>query len=160
MLIFVNSPYVVKYAWCDIIELRNGGRMKIGKITKVQKLDDYQTSALKYDTYPAYREGLMHYSKDGIMVAVENGLLEKVLGLPGEAGEAADKFKKILRDKSGIISAADRDEIVKELGDVLWYVAMIAEYLEVPLSEVANMNLEKLESRLQRNKIHGSGDNR
>ncbi len=134
--------------------------MKFGKTAKVQKLDDYQTSALKYDTYPAYREGLMKYSKDGIMVATENGLLEKVLGLPGEAGEAADKFKKILRDKNGMISVADRDEIVKELGDVLWYVAMIAEYLEVPLSDVANKNIEKLESRLQRNKIHGEGDNR
>jgi NTP pyrophosphatase (non-canonical NTP hydrolase) len=134
--------------------------MKFGKTAKVQNLDDYQTSALKYDTYPAYREGLMKYSKDGIMVATENGLLEKVLGLPGEAGEAADKFKKILRDKNGMISAVDRDEIVKELGDVLWYVAMIAEYLEVPLSKVANMNLEKLESRYQRNKIHGEGDNR
>jgi NTP pyrophosphatase (non-canonical NTP hydrolase) len=126
----------------------------------VQKLDDYQTEALKYDTFTAYRDGLMKYSKDGIMVATENGLLEKVLGLPGEAGEAADKFKKILRDKKGVISLSDREEIVKELGDVLWYVAMIAEYLEVPLSEVAGKNLDKLESRLKRNKIHGEGDNR
>lgn len=127
---------------------------------KVQKLDDYQTAALKYDTFVGYKDGLMKYSKDGIMLATENGLLEKVLGLPGEAGEAADKFKKILRDKNGVISLADRDEIVKELGDVLWYIAMIAEYLEVPLSEVAGMNIDKLESRLKRNKIHGEGDNR
>jgi NTP pyrophosphatase (non-canonical NTP hydrolase) len=130
------------------------------KTGKVRALDDYQTSALKYDTFVGYKDGLMKYSKDGIMLATENGLLEKVLGLPGEAGEAADKFKKILRDKNGVISIADRDEIVKELGDVMWYIAMIAEYLEVPLSEVANKNLEKLESRLKRNKIHGSGDNR
>ena len=127
---------------------------------KVQKLDDYQTAALKYDTFVGYKDGLMKYSKDGIMLATENGLLEKVLGLPGEAGEAADKFKKILRDKNGVISLAERDEIVKELGDVLWYVAMIAEYLEVPLSEVARANIDKLESRFKRNKIHGEGDNR
>ena len=130
------------------------------KTEKIQGLDTYQTAALKYDTYAGFRDGLMRYSKDGIMVATENGLLEKVLGLPGEAGETADKFKKILRDKGGVISPSDRDEIVKELGDVLWYVAMIAEYLEVPLSEVAKLNIEKLESRLKRNKIHGAGDNR
>ncbi|MBQ6486633.1 nucleoside triphosphate pyrophosphohydrolase family protein [Candidatus Saccharibacteria bacterium] len=102
----------------------------------------------------------MKYSKDGIMLATENGLIEKVLGLPGEAGEAADKFKKIIRDKGGVISLSDREEIVKELGDVLWYVTMIAEYLEIPLSEVAQKNIDKLEDRYKRNKIHGAGDNR
>ncbi len=127
---------------------------------KTQGLDDYQTAALKYDTNIDFRDGLMKYSKDGIMIATENGLLEKILGLPGEAGETADKFKKILRDKGGMISPTDRDEIVKELGDVLWYVAMIAEYLEVPLSEVAKVNIDKLESRLKRKMIHGEGDNR
>lgn len=130
------------------------------KLKELQKFDDYQEAALRYDTYPEFQNGLMKYSKDGIMIGTEPGLLEKVLGLPGEAGEAADKFKKVLRDKGGFITARDREEIVKELGDVLWYVAMIAEYLEVPLSEVANGNIAKLESRLERGKIHGSGDNR
>jgi NTP pyrophosphatase (non-canonical NTP hydrolase) len=65
-----------------------------------------------------------------------------------------------LRDKNGVISLSDREEVAKELGDVLWYVAMISEYLELPLSEVAKMNLDKLESRYVRNKIHGAGDNR
>lgn len=134
--------------------------MRGKKLKPVVKLDDYQEAAIRYDTYPDFLNGMMKYSKDGIMIGTEPGLMEKVLGLPGEAGEAADKFKKVLRDKNGIISSHDREEIVKELGDVLWYLAMIAEYLEVPLSEVANMNLEKLESRLERNKIHGNGDNR
>jgi NTP pyrophosphatase (non-canonical NTP hydrolase) len=49
---------------------------------------------------------------------------------------------------------------VKELGDVMWYISTISAYLGVNLSEVANKNIEKLESRLQRNKIHGAGDNR
>ena len=127
---------------------------------KLANLDDYQTAALKYDTFLDYQNGLMKYSKDGIMLATESGLIEKVLGLPGEAGEAADKFKKIIRDKGGVISLIEREEIVKELGDVLWYIAMIAEYLEIPLSEVAKMNIDKLESRYKRNKIHGHGDNR
>ena len=86
--------------------------------------------------------------------------IEKVLGLSGEAGETADKIKKILRDKEGKISAEDRKEVVKELGDVLWYLAAIATYLDVDLEEVARGNIEKLESRKQRNLLHGEGDNR
>lgn len=130
------------------------------KVGNIQKLDEYQDATLRYDTFPGYYDGTAKYSKDGIMVATEQGLIEKVLGLPGEAGEAADKFKKIIRDKGGVISLSDREEIVKELGDVMWYVSTIAAYLDVPLSEVANGNISKLESRLRRNKIHGEGDNR
>jgi NTP pyrophosphatase (non-canonical NTP hydrolase) len=130
------------------------------KFGNIQKLDEYQDTTLKYDTFPGYYDGTAKYSKDGIMIATEKGLIEKVLGLPGEAGEAADKFKKIIRDKGGVISLSDREEIVKELGDVMWYVSTIAAYLDVPLSEVANGNISKLESRLRRNKIHGEGDNR
>jgi NTP pyrophosphatase (non-canonical NTP hydrolase) len=130
------------------------------KVGNIQKLDEYQDATLRYDTFPGYYDGTAKYSKDGIMIATEQGLIEKILGLPGEAGEAADKFKKIIRDKGGVISLSDREEIVKELGDVMWYVSTIAAYLGVPLSEVANGNISKLESRLKRNKIHGEGDNR
>lgn len=130
------------------------------KVGNIQKIDEYQDATLRYDTFPGYYDGTAKYSKDGIMVATEQGLIEKVLGLPGEAGEAADKFKKIIRDKGGVISLSDKEEIVKELGDVMWYVSTIAAYLDVPLSEVANGNISKLESRLKRNKIHGEGDNR
>ena len=84
--------------------------------------------------------------------------IEKVLGLVGEAGETADKIKKILRDKGGIVSDEDRELIVKELGDTLWYVASIARYLKIPLSKVAMGNIDKLESRKKRNKLHGEGD--
>ena len=127
---------------------------------KIEKLDDYQEATLRFDTFPAFKDGTVKRSKNGIMVATETGLLEKALGLPGEAGEAADKFKKIIRDKNGEISETDREEIIKELGDVMWYISTIAKYLDVDLSEVANGNINKLESRLQRNKIHGAGDNR
>ncbi|MBQ3470001.1 nucleoside triphosphate pyrophosphohydrolase family protein [Candidatus Saccharibacteria bacterium] len=87
-------------------------------------------------------------------------MMEKVLGLSGEAGEVADKFKKIIRDKGGDLSVEDKEAVVKELGDVLWYIAGISRYLDTPLSEVARKNLEKLYSRLDRNKIAGDGDNR
>lgn len=88
------------------------------------------------------------------------GFLEKVLGLAGEAGETADKVKKIIRDKGGYASEEDREAIIKELGDVLWYVANVARYLNVSLSEVAEGNIEKLSSRKKRNKLHGEGDER
>jgi NTP pyrophosphatase (non-canonical NTP hydrolase) len=85
---------------------------------------------------------------------------EKLLGLCGEAGEVAEKFKKILRDKGGVVSSQDRDELVKELGDILWYVAIIAEHLDVNFGEVAEKNIAKLSSRAKRDLIHGAGDNR
>lgn len=108
--------------------------------------DDYQKKAAKYDLAEATND-----LKDA-------GFLEKVLGLVGEAGETADKIKKILRDKDGIVSDKDQELIVKELGDTLWYIASIARYMDVDLSEVASSNLNKLEGRYQRNKLHGEGD--
>lgn len=83
-----------------------------------------------------------------------------VLGLTGEAGEVAEKFKKILRDKDGVVSNEDAQEIIKELGDVLWYISAIASDLNYDLQAVAETNANKLLSRLERNVIQGSGDNR
>lgn len=82
------------------------------------------------------------------------------LGLAGEAGEVAEKIKKVLRDHGGVIDGAKKQEIAKELGDVLWYVAQIASELGLPLDDIANLNIEKLYSRLERGKISGSGDSR
>ncbi len=90
----------------------------------------------------------------------EVGFIEKVLGLAGEAGEVTDKVKKVLRDKKGEFSDDDKKAVAKELGDVLWYIANISRYLEIPLEEVAKMNLAKLEDRARRNKLHGAGDER
>ncbi len=108
--------------------------------------NDYQKKAAKYDLAEATND-----LKDA-------GFLEKVLGLVGEAGETADKIKKILRDKDGIVSDKDQELIIKELGDTLWYIASIARYMNVKLSEVASNNLHKLEGRYQRDKLHGEGD--
>lgn len=72
----------------------------------------------------------------------------------------AEKIKKVLRDKGGIIDDTTREEIKKELGDVLWYISQIATELGLELKEVADSNLQKLLSRLERGKISGSGDNR
>ena len=86
--------------------------------------------------------------------------LDKVLGLAGESGEFADKVKKIMRDKRGNFTDEERVEILKELGDVLWYVAEVSSYLDMPMNELARMNLEKLASRKQRGTLTGAGDNR
>jgi len=83
-----------------------------------------------------------------------------VLGLNGEAGEVAEKLKKILRDHGGELNAEHREALIKELGDVLWYVAACCHELDVPMQEVAARNLQKLASRKARGVISGSGDER
>ena len=71
---------------------------------------------------------------------VDARLMAQILGLSGESGEVMEKFKKILRDKNGEISENDRGAIIKELGDVLWYVNSIAHLLGCSLEEVARRN--------------------
>src|SRR3989344_9473252 len=83
-----------------------------------------------------------------------------VLGLVGDAGEVAEKIKKILRDDKGRLTMKKRSELEKELGDVLWYIALLATELKLSLNEVAAKNLEKLASRQRRGKLQGSGDER
>lgn len=83
-----------------------------------------------------------------------------VFGLVGEAGEFADKIKKVFRDNGGIIDEEKRDLLKKELGDVLWYLTQLATDLDLTLDDVAQTNLDKLFSRLERGKIGGDGDNR
>ena len=82
------------------------------------------------------------------------------LGLAGEAGEVAEKIKKVLRDNQGVIDQPRKEEIAKELGDVLWYLAQIATELGLSLDEVVKTNLKKLSSRQKRNRLSGSGDER
>lgn len=82
------------------------------------------------------------------------------LGLAGEAGEVAEKIKKVIRDDGGEVLPEKKKDIEKELGDVLWYVSQIATELGLSLEEVAEKNIEKLYSRLERDKLHGDGDNR
>lgn len=87
-------------------------------------------------------------------------MMAQVLGLVGESGEVAEKYKKILRDKSGKISEEDKQEILKELGDILWYVNAVAHLLNSNIAEVAESNLQKVLSRKERGVTKGTGDNR
>lgn len=82
------------------------------------------------------------------------------LGLTGEAGEVANKIKKVLRDKDGVMDEATRLQLIDEMGDVMWYVAQLCAFLGADLSQVMEMNKAKLESRKDRNTLAGEGDNR
>lgn len=89
-----------------------------------------------------------------------DNLLYPTLGLCGEAGEVAEKVKKMVRDDGGELTAARRDALAGELGDVLWYVAQLATEAGLDLGDVAEANLAKLRSRQERAVLQGSGDDR
>ena len=82
------------------------------------------------------------------------------LGLAGEAGEVANAIKKMVRDDWGVLTNGRRDQLLYELGDVLWYVAMMARDIDVSLDEVARINLDKLQDRASRGVVKGEGDER
>jgi NTP pyrophosphatase (non-canonical NTP hydrolase) len=82
------------------------------------------------------------------------------LGLCGESGEVAEKVKKVIRDKEGQFDNAAITAITLELGDVLWYVAQLANELDIDLGDVAANNLDKLANRQHRGVVSGSGDDR
>lgn len=112
--------------------------------------DEYQLAAAETAVHPGSDEGYASVS----------ALSYLALGLGGETGEVQEKIKKIFRDKAGVVSPEDREEIIKELGDVLWYMARLADVLDEPLEHVALKNLAKLRGRKERLVLNGSGDNR
>lgn len=89
-----------------------------------------------------------------------NELFHLLLGLSGEAGEIAEKAKKIVRDHDSDFSKFDTEDLKKELGDVLWHIAVLANYFDIELEAIGDTNIKKLASRLERGVISGSGDNR
>lgn len=105
---------------------------------------DYQNESKKTAIYPSLGHPVVY----------------PTLGLMGEAGEIAEKVKKIFRDKDGEISDEDHDLLKKEIGDVLWYLSQVATELEIQLEDVATHNIEKLKSRADRGKLKGDGDTR
>ena len=104
-------------------------------------LNNYQMQARKFAIYPERMK-----------------ITYPALGLAGEAGEVADKVKKIFRDDRD--DARFKGEIAKEIGDVLWYCAALASDLDMSLSVIAKQNKDKLEARLKKGTIQGSGDKR
>ena len=106
--------------------------------------DNYQIEARKTAIYP---------NKD-------KNFIYPTLGLVGESGEVAEKIKKVLRDKNGNFDDESKLSLKKELGDVLWYLSNLCDELDFSLNDVAEENLEKLNLRLSKGKISGSGDDR
>jgi NTP pyrophosphatase (non-canonical NTP hydrolase) len=120
------------------------GWVGVGPYWSAMDLDEYQRGALRTAAPRDKRNELLHL----------------VLGLVGESGEIAEKFKKWVRDLDSEESRLDRADIAKELGDVLWYLAVLADYLDLSLEDIATANLAKLASRQGRGVLAGSGDNR
>src|ERR1700743_1893699 len=87
-------------------------------------------------------------------------LMQQVLGLGDEAGEVLAIFKKWIRDQEADIEKLDKKNVAKELGDILWYIAVVAHDLDISFDDIAQINLDKLKSRLERNTLRGSGDER
>lgn len=110
--------------------------------------NEYQEKSRKTATYPN----------------AGNEFAYPVLGLVAEAGEVADKIKKHIRDDAIHTPDALNDEqraaLEKELGDVLWYIAQLSTECGIEMNSVAEKNIEKLYSRMDRGKLGGSGDNR
>ena len=102
------------------------------------------------------------YQQKALSTAIDEGseLEQRVLGLVGESGEIADKIKKWYRDNGGDLNKLDRQALMGEPGDTLWYIATLADFLGYKLSEVADYNVKKLAGRNERGKLGGSGDNR
>lgn len=113
-------------------------------------LNNYQYEAGKFAVYPA-----------------ETGTVYCALKLAGEAGEVAEKIGKMIRDEgyNPLQSDSEMDAVAaarlaQELGDVLWYVARLAHHIGYNLNDIAQVNLQKLQSRSDRNVLKGSGDDR
>ena len=106
-------------------------------------LNQYQEEALKTAIYPEDKK-----------------IIYPTLGLTGEAGEVAEKVKKVIRDNNQEFTDEKKRQIALEISDVLCYCATLAHDIGYTLEEIAQMNIDKLESRQQRNKIGGSGDER
>lgn len=110
---------------------------------------------MTFKEYQNYSRTTAMYLSLGLPIA-----MYPTLGLAGEAGEIAEKVKKLYRDDGGIVTHERREDICKELGDVLWYLAQIATDLEIDFEDVAKKNIEKLASRKERGVLHGDGDSR
>lgn len=106
--------------------------------------EEYQKISRKTAVYPVVGEKFVY----------------PALGLAGESGEVVEKIKKIVRNEGGKVTDEARNEILKELGDVLWYIAQLATELDLSLEDIADQNIKKLVDRQQRGVLHSQGDNR
>ena len=114
--------------------------------------DKYKEDGTLVNELAAYS----HWAEGLVLTKGDNRLLENILGLVGEAGEIAEKLKKSLRVGNNLDIAG----LKLELGDLLYYIAVTANHIGSNLQEIAEINIEKLNSRKERGVLQGSGDNR
>jgi NTP pyrophosphatase (non-canonical NTP hydrolase) len=116
-----------------------------------------QKGQLMQTKYGSYQEQSRKTYSD---IETNDFIVYPTLGLVNEAGEFAGKIKKVFRDKNGEFTPEVKEALKGELGDVLWYLTQICTNLGFSLEEIAEANLDKLFSRLERGTIQGEGDNR
>jgi NTP pyrophosphatase (non-canonical NTP hydrolase) len=129
------------------------------RVVGLGKVPEEYTKTGSKMTFDEYQE----FAKTTAIYPDNAKVVYPTLGLSGEAGEVAEKVKKNIRkSKFGSFEfyGNELDDIAKELGDVLWYVSALASDIGYSLEDIAQMNVEKLKSRQERNKIEGEGDNR
>lgn len=115
--------------------------------------DEYQRFTRETATYP------------GVGTSSPEAIVYCALGITGEAGEIAEKVKKVIRAGGGFDALdTNRDhyeaDLVKEIGDVCWYLARLSDELGYSFEQIFQLNADKLRSRKERGVIDGSGDNR
>jgi NTP pyrophosphatase (non-canonical NTP hydrolase) len=116
----------------------------LGRIGIVMTFNEYQEQAKSTAIFPECK-----------FAGLPSDFAYPLIGLCGEVGELAEKYKKLIRD-----GYFDKDLVIKEMGDVLWYLSALATTTGIEFEEVAAKNLEKLKDRKDRGVIQGSGDNR
>ena len=115
---------------------------------KLMDFREYQIESRKTDVGTSAQDNL------------KPGWLYYALGISGEAGELTEKIKKLFRDKEGLIDREFLDSVIKEMGDILWYMGRLSDVFGINFNLIAETNIKKLLDRMERNKLHGEGDNR
>lgn len=110
--------------------------------------NEYMEETRQTAVYPDATEGTI------------DAVLYTALGLASEAGEVCGAVKRILRDDDGHLTADRKDQIIKELGDTLWYAARLADELDLDLDDIADTNIERLLQRKKHGTLKGEGDDR
>ena len=108
---------------------------------------------MRASDYQLWTDKTAQYPKDA-------GVIYTTIGLANEAGEALGVVKKMMRDDKGVLTEEKRTKLIAEIGDVAWYMARVCTELGIAMEDVFDLNVEKLEDRMKRNVIQGSGDNR
>ena len=110
-----------------------------------------------------YRMDFNTYQETAVETAIypdTHRILYPALGMAGEAGEVANKVKKIIRDGTENLPEDWKDQLASEIGDMLWYCAALSNDIGIPLALIAAQNRDKLLARKQKGTLQGSGDTR